>query len=591
MTDESFLVELGADSSAVGNKAARIGELHRIGVRVPKTKVVPFSVVSRVTGRDTFEITGELRDCLVQSLSRDFGGGPVVVRSSGSMEDNAFSSCSGLYDTFLNITDEKSLVRAVEACVASLRNNVALAYADLHGIPSSAIRMAIIIQEMVAPTTSGVLFTQDPLCGGSDRMRLEWCPGVGTDVVAGRPGVSAATLPRTAEEAPEAALHPLHERLRSVGLALEAHFGRPQDIEWGEVNGVVTLFQSRDITAYSRPGGDRPGPVGAVEGGPARGLSCGLAVGRLAAHAEPASAGLEILVLEEPPSGDYDFARIERASGVIITSQSGALSHFSSILRELGKPAAVVSVPERLYGETAFLDAHDGQLLKLDELPALQTKELIFAAMLGAARCGTKGLSWAEKCEGVATDPVMTWSVYRQLAQISEPVFDGTQKLYPFDEPSRSSYCQVSARIQEAGDNLRVQFKRWEKPARSGPRHDTEVYVALEDIEQGRRLLASLGYAEFDAQDRHTVEYRYRDCRFYFYRWPNSARWYLSVEAQDPAHLSQAISSLGYPDGKLEALDGKTLFGRLGLQLSDCRSGGEDRGSARPVRPASARLR
>jgi len=139
--------------------------------------------------------------------------------------------------------------------------------------------MAVVVQRMVEPDVSGVLFTVDPTKGRRDRMVVEAVFGLGEGVVSGQltpdhyvlardgrlkrtrlhaqpyaivrdpgGGVREQELPaergetQTLDEAQLA-------RLAQVGVDLEERLGGPQDIEWALQDGELYVLQSRPVTA------------------------------------------------------------------------------------------------------------------------------------------------------------------------------------------------------------------------------------------------------------------------------------------------------------------------------------------------------
>jgi hypothetical protein len=110
---------------------------------------------------------------------------PVAVRSSATAEDLPTASFAGQQDTYLNVVGVEALVDAVRRCWASLWTDRAVAYrADL-GIDDAEVRLAVVVQRMVAAQVAGVLFTADPVSGRRTRAVLDASPGLGEAVVSG----------------------------------------------------------------------------------------------------------------------------------------------------------------------------------------------------------------------------------------------------------------------------------------------------------------------------------------------------------------------------------------------------------------------
>jgi len=139
------------------------------------------------------------------------------------------------------------------------------------------VLMAVVVQRMLVPDASGVLFTADPVTGNRKVATVESSFGLGEALVSGlvnadiftvRDGtvittkagarqfaIHAAPAGGTArhEVAPEQQRLPVLSdaqvvQLAALGRRIEAHFGCPQDIEWCLADGMFHIVQSRPIT-------------------------------------------------------------------------------------------------------------------------------------------------------------------------------------------------------------------------------------------------------------------------------------------------------------------------------------------------------
>jgi pyruvate,water dikinase len=135
----------------------------------------------------------------------------------------------------------------------------------------------VVVQRMVFPQVSGILFTADPVTGNRKVATIEASFGLGEALVSGlvnddiytvRDGevisreitakqlaIFASPAGGTQEQAiaPEQQEQPALTDAQAVHLVeqcrrIEAHFGRPQDIEWCLVDGDFQIVQSRPIT-------------------------------------------------------------------------------------------------------------------------------------------------------------------------------------------------------------------------------------------------------------------------------------------------------------------------------------------------------
>src|SRR5207244_949876 len=136
---------------------------------------------------------------------------------------------------------------------------------------------AVVVQQMVFPQAAGILFTADPVTSNRTVAAVEASFGLGEALVSGlanadmykvRDGevvakavaikqlaIHASPAGGTQEEAidPERQEQPALTdaqvvRLAQLGRRIEAHFGRPQDIEWCLVDDGFQIVQSRPIT-------------------------------------------------------------------------------------------------------------------------------------------------------------------------------------------------------------------------------------------------------------------------------------------------------------------------------------------------------
>jgi phosphoenolpyruvate synthase/pyruvate phosphate dikinase len=101
------LSDVGAHpADLVGGKAAGLGAMLRLGLRVP----------------DGFVVTTEAwrsaeipRAQVIEAYER-LGGGPVAVRSSATAEDSPDVSFAGQFGTVLDVRGPDALIAAVEQC-------------------------------------------------------------------------------------------------------------------------------------------------------------------------------------------------------------------------------------------------------------------------------------------------------------------------------------------------------------------------------------------------------------------------------------------------------------------------------------------
>ena len=297
--------------AVVGGKGALLGALSRIeGIRVPAGFCVTADAfrrtlagtpsigdrvdrLSRVKPDDREAIrtlSAEIREALegitlpedlasavTRALARFGEHTAYAVRSSATAEDLPTASFAGQYDTYLNVVGPAAILRHVSRCWASLFTERAVAYRLRNGFDHRDVRMAVVVQQMVFAQAAGIMFTADPVTFNRKIISVEASFGLGEAVVSGlvntdvykvRDGeliaksvatkqlaIHASPASGTHEEAiePERQGQPAltdaqARELARLGRRIEAHFGRPQDIEWCLADDDIWIVQSRPIT-------------------------------------------------------------------------------------------------------------------------------------------------------------------------------------------------------------------------------------------------------------------------------------------------------------------------------------------------------
>lgn len=269
-----------AGREQVGGKAFGLMLARRAGFAVPSGFVVTAQafdlmvelVVPQV--RSTAELREALRsqplpNRLVEEISARVGAGRGrwAVRSSAFDEDGR-RSFAGQQQTILNVRGVDAVVAAVREVWASLYEPQALVYRArlaLDGTPGS---MAVLIQEMVEPSVSGVIFSRNPLSLDVPEMVVSAAAGLGTTVVEGsacdtyyleRP--SGYVMRQECVAAPVLTAEDL-ERLATLAMRTEgllaqhtSFAGVPgADVEWAIAGGELVVLQARPITGVSADG-------------------------------------------------------------------------------------------------------------------------------------------------------------------------------------------------------------------------------------------------------------------------------------------------------------------------------------------------
>src|SRR5215218_1618681 len=313
-----------------------------------------------------------------------------AVRSSATAEDLPDASFAGQQETFLNIRGSDAIMQAIKEVFASLYNDRAIAYRVHHDFDHDAVALSAGVQQMVRSDigASGVMFTMDTESGFSDAVFITSSYGLGEAVVqgavnpdefyvykpalrAGRPAIlrrsvggKATKMTYTADPrvgqttqfvdvpGPDRRLLSLTDdevtELARQALTIEAHYGRPMDIEWGKdgIDNKLYILQARPETVESRRSASsvqryRMGEKGSVlVEGRAIGQKIGAGPVRVLESAEQMHqfGRGEVLVADMT---DPDWELIMKRASAIVTNRGGRTCHAAIIARELGIPAVV----------------------------------------------------------------------------------------------------------------------------------------------------------------------------------------------------------------------------------------------------------
>jgi pyruvate,water dikinase len=314
----------------------------------------------------------------------------VAVRSSATAEDLPDASFAGQQETFLNIHGLENVLTAIKHVFASLYNDRAIAYRIHKNFVHAEVALSAGVQRMVRSDlgAAGVMFTLDTESGFDQVVFITSAYGLGETVVQGqvnpdefyvykpalkagrtaviRRNLGSKALRMTFTDAREAGKSvrtdpvPESERRRfsitdaeceelaRYALTIEAHYGRPMDIEWGRdgLDGKLYILQARPETVKA---GEKVDTLrryrlkersDVLTSGRAIGQRIGSGKVRLvksAAEMDRVLAG-DVLVTDMT---DPDWEPVMKRAAAIVTNRGGRTCHAAIIARELGIPAVV----------------------------------------------------------------------------------------------------------------------------------------------------------------------------------------------------------------------------------------------------------
>ncbi|RPI47520.1 MAG: phosphoenolpyruvate synthase [Betaproteobacteria bacterium] len=336
------------------------------------------------------ELESGIREAYARMQSEMDPDVSVAVRSSATAEDLPDASFAGQQETYLNVHGVDNVLASVKRVFASLYNDRAIAYRVHQGFVHAEVALSAGIQRMVRSdlAASGVMFTLDTESGFDQVVLLTAAYGLGEAVVQGavnpdefyvykrgladkrpailrrslgskamrmvysdsrEPGRSVLTEPVPEHERKQFCITDQDvEQLGRFAMAIEAHYGRPMDIEWGKdgIDGRIYILQARPETVQAQARVDSlkryrlKGRSEILVSGRAIGQKVGSGPVRLVT--DPQEMGRvrdgDVLVTDMT---DPDWEPIMKRAAAIVTNRGGRTCHAAIIARELGIPAVV----------------------------------------------------------------------------------------------------------------------------------------------------------------------------------------------------------------------------------------------------------
>jgi len=435
------------DIPIVGGKGANLGEMYHAEIPVPNGFVVTakayfdflnstslrHKILTEVSGLDTNNskklqqiskniktaiLAADMPDDLEAEIKTYYHklcgeyDRLVAVRSSATAEDLPDASFAGQQETYLNIKGYKDVIKNVQKCWASLFEARAMFYRVENGYSHLKVGIAVPVQLMVQSEVSGIMFTVNPLTNNEGEISIEAAFGLGQPIVSGevtpdqyiinkKSGkVASKFLSKQTWQYTLGGNTPISKKyqqeqklgnkyiaeLAQIGLKIEEHYGRPQDIEWGLEDKKLYIVQSRPVTTLHSAEKHEIKKIDPAKAGKflleGLGASPGVACGPVKIIHSPSEINrvkegdILVAVMTNP-----DYVPAMRRAGAIVTDEGGRTSHAAIVSRELGVPAVVGSSHATKMlkdGEVITVDGADGKiyagdLVKLEEDTSIRT--------------------------------------------------------------------------------------------------------------------------------------------------------------------------------------------------------------------------
>ena len=421
------------DIPLVGGKGANLGEMVKAGIPVPDGFVVTAKayfdfinstsikkkIMTELSGLDVddsdklMEASEKIKTAILQAdmpkeLTEEIkefylelsgeNDKYVAVRSSATAEDLPEASFAGQQESFLEIKGWKSVVSHVQKCWASLFTARAIFYREENKFSHLKVGIAVPVQLMCQSDVSGIMFTVNPVTNNQDEVSVEAAYGLGQPIVSGEITPDQYVVSKKSKKITNRTVvsqdwqltiegktnisakfkkkqkltNSQIVELAKIGMKIEEHYGRPQDIEYGIEKGRILIVQSRPVTTLVQ----KTQNVVVEEGKGSKVLLEGLA-------ASPGVFSGEVQIIKNPKEiskvkeGDIlvaemtnpDFVPAMKRAGAIVTDLGGRTSHAAIVSRELGVPAVVgtLNATKMLSnGEIITVDGASGKIYEGD---------------------------------------------------------------------------------------------------------------------------------------------------------------------------------------------------------------------------------
>lgn len=299
-----------------------------------------------------------------------------AIRSSAWGEDTEQSTFAGQYVSLLNKPAE-AILDSYKEVVASVYSERAMEYRRIKGYREHEVAMAVACQVLIDSRVSGIMYTLDPQNPESNNMIISATWGLGAPLASGYSAADQFVISRqepyeikgvtvvkkedmlVPKEKGETSLEPVPEEMTNIpsltneqlkelvqiGLKIEKHFLKPQDIEFTyDKDGNLYILQTRPLNIETRKKSTflNREIKGAkiIMSGKGNIAQRGIAFG-------PVFIVRDEEDLEYFPKGAIlvaenalpDFAKVIKRANAIVTDIGSPISHLATIAREFKVPA------------------------------------------------------------------------------------------------------------------------------------------------------------------------------------------------------------------------------------------------------------
>jgi len=441
---------------------------------------------------------------------------PLVALRSSAVGEDLSLTFAGQYATYLNVA-QSDLVNRYKDIVASLFTPRALFYYKNKGFREEEMAMSVAVLPMINAKASGVLFTRQPEAADQDAVLINAVWGLGKYAVGGviepdhylvayHPpgkileqrlppkkvmlvnlpggGVQEAPVPPEMINAP--CLNQNHlKQLVQWAATLEAHYQRPQDVEWAlDMEDRLWLLQSRQLQI----------PVKRASEGKARTLrQYPVLLDQGSVACRGVGAGPVVLVRRDddlrnfPPGGvlvarhtSPKYVTVMPQAAAIITDVGSPTGHMALLAREFQVPAILntgIATQVLQPGQEVTVDANYNNVYagviselleprqpKLDDLadsPVFRTLKEVLQKVIPLNLINPQSKTFAPESCRTIHDIVRFAHEFsmREMFKLTENEVEGGKEVVDLDSSLPFKLC-----ILDLGGGLKKGWKRKVRP-------------------------------------------------------------------------------------------------------------------------------
>lgn len=266
----------------LGGKAYNLDRLRRMNFNVPSFFVLDTDFFWSFLGEDEKEyrsllkaystenlpkirqlihdkdFSKENKDFVLERLSENFSkSDKLAVRSSATDEDGYAFSFAGMMESYLEVPVNEKVFEYIKKCYLSCFSDRAMEYRLRQGLANENLSMAVIIQKLIEPDFSAVMFTTNPQTNNPDEILISLVKGFGENLVSGKENSEDFITDNFGEISPLSKKASFDEalirKIVAIGRKIESSYEekRGRDIELAVKDGEIYVLQERLITNYS----------------------------------------------------------------------------------------------------------------------------------------------------------------------------------------------------------------------------------------------------------------------------------------------------------------------------------------------------